>query len=299
MSSSFRIVSVCPSNTEMLFHLGFGSYVVGVDQYSDYPAEVKLLPQLGPDLNIDVKAVRALKPDLVVSSLSVPGMERVVEQLEEAGLNQITLSSSSFDGMFEDMRRIVGAVPERLVRQCDITSNIAALQSRIERIRNWTSQLNGRPSLYWEWWPKPVFSPGRDNWLTELSHLAGGRNIFDDIPGPQVRDEDGTRVTEANPDVMLAVWTGIPQAKVPLPKILDRHSFWQETNAFRNKRVYVLSEGLFCRPSPRLIEGLEQLVGLLYPEAIMELGLDTPSFYAPIRLPDGFWLGRGEQEAIW
>lgn len=285
----FRIVSLCPSNTELLFALGLGSYVVGVDNYSDYPSEaLASLPRLGPDLHIDIDAVQALAPDLVVSSLSVPGMEKVVANIEGTGLRQLTLSSSSLAGVFEDMKRIEEAVPAALVQTGESSRLIQTLESRIERIRQWTTSLRALPRIYWEWWPNPVFSPARENWLTEMSEIAGGINIFGESDGHQVQD-DGHRVCEAEPDVMLAVWTGVPQHKVPLPKILSRKQIWQNTPAFRNEQIYVLAEGLFCRPSPRLVDGLEQLVGLLHPECIDELGLRHPASYAPVRLTSGEW----------
>lgn len=289
-TSSFRIVSLCPSNTELLFALGLGPYVVGVDQYSDYPSEgLDGLVRLGPDLHIDIETVIGLKPDLVVSSLSVPGMERVVEAVGQAGLQQLTLSSSSFQGMLEDLRRIEVAVPCELLVAETADRLIASLESRLSRLCEWTKMVAWRPRLYWEWWPNPVFSPAKENWLTELSEYAGAVNIFGAAKGHQVKD-DGSRVWQAHPDVMLAVWTGVPQHKVPLQKILSRETPWQETPAFKQGEIYILSEGLFCRPSPRLVDGLEQLVGLLHPAAVTDLGLRSPASYAPVRLRTGAWL---------
>ena len=71
-----RLVSLCPSNTEILFALGLGPKVVGVDDWSDWPEEAKDLPRVGGDLNADLDRVAGLRPDLVLASLSVPGMER-------------------------------------------------------------------------------------------------------------------------------------------------------------------------------------------------------------------------------
>src|SRR3989304_5934036 len=78
-----RIVSLCPSNTEILFALGLVESIVGVDSHSDYPTQVKELPRVGTDLRINMEKVKALEPDLVVASLTVPGMERNIEALEK------------------------------------------------------------------------------------------------------------------------------------------------------------------------------------------------------------------------
>lgn len=72
-----RVASLCPSNTEILAYLGLTDQLVAVDDYSDWPAAVNTLPKLGPDLSIDMNAVEKAKPDLVLASLSVPGMEKI------------------------------------------------------------------------------------------------------------------------------------------------------------------------------------------------------------------------------
>lgn len=87
-----RIVSLCPSNTEILAYLGLTEHIVGVDHYSDWPHPVRSLPDLGPDLNINMNKVVELKPDLIVASLSVPGMERHVAQLKDLGIPYLVLA---------------------------------------------------------------------------------------------------------------------------------------------------------------------------------------------------------------
>src|SRR5437764_2367493 len=89
MPRAHRIVSIAPSNTEILHALGLGRRVVGVDRWSDYPPRVAHLPRVGSDLHVDVGAVVALQPDVVVASLHVPGMEDNLPVLEAAGLQYV------------------------------------------------------------------------------------------------------------------------------------------------------------------------------------------------------------------
>jgi iron complex transport system substrate-binding protein len=289
MNKAPRIASLCPSNTEIVHALGLSKYLVAVDNYSDYPIHVvNKVPKVGPDLQIDMDRLAALKPDLTLSSLSVPGMEKVVANAASANLTQIVLSPHSMTDIYNDMYRVAAAVPEVLSRE-DVDAVVNRLKHRVDRIQALTASLRHRPRLYWEWWMKPIFSPAKENWLTELSELAGAVNIFGDHPGDQVQD-DGESVTEANPDYYLAVWTGVPQHKVPLTKLFA-HGRLTETSMFLNKRVYVLSEGLYCRPSPRLIDGLEQLTQLLHPEIGARLQLEPAHKYGPIREWSGTWLG--------
>lgn len=283
-----RIVSLCPSNTELVYYLGLGECLVGVDNYSDYPLDLtRNLEKLGPDLNIDLDRVHALKPDLVLASLSVPGMEKIVDSLQATGLESLVLSPHTLSEIYQDLWTISDWVDDH-AQQRRTMHLVQGLQDRVERISTATESV-ARPILYWEWWPSPIFSPARDNWLTEISHLAGAVNLFANEPGSQVQD-DGSRVIAGQPDFFLAVWTGIPQASVPTQKLVARPG-WGEIPALRHRQVYILSEGLFCRPSPRLVDGLEQLVLLIHPDVASTLELPNITHYAPIRDISGSPLG--------
>ncbi|WP_051662837.1 cobalamin-binding protein [Alicyclobacillus macrosporangiidus] len=283
-----RIVSLCPSNTELVHALGLSDCLVGVDLYSDYPPDaVEGLPRVGPDLDIDVDRVAALRPDLTLCSLSVPGMERVVQAISAAGLPHLVFSPHSVADIFADLRRLEDALPGA-VPPGRAEAIIDGLRERIDRVQDAAATVAWRPRLYWEWWPHPIFSPASGNWLTEISWLAGAENVFADRPGDQVQD-DGSAVIQEKPDFLLAVWTGVVQHKVPLAKLLHRPG-WGEIPAIRNRRVFILAEGLYCRPSPRLIDGLEQLFVLVHPDAAARAGLPPASHHAPVRTADGRWL---------
>lgn len=73
-----RLVSICPSNTELLGYLNLIPHLVGVDNDSTWPSTIQDIPKVGPDLQIDIQKVVSLRPDLVLASLSVPGMEKTL-----------------------------------------------------------------------------------------------------------------------------------------------------------------------------------------------------------------------------
>lgn len=291
MTKTPRIVSLCPSNTEILFTLGLLPYVVGIDNYSDFPADLLLsIPRLGPDLQIDIAKMVSLKPDIIFSSLSVPGMEKVVEGVEKTGILQYVLTPHSVTDILHDTMAVAEACspwfPDIVQQAQRITS---FLERRVTKVKTATDSLSYRPSLYWEWWPKPIYSPAKNNWLTEISELAGGRNIFAMESADQICCDD-ERVIKEDPDYFLAVWTGVAQNKVPLEKIKTRQA-WQRTKCFQSRQLYILCEGLFCRPSPRLMSGLEQLACILHPQLVRELELPLPHHVAPIRQWSGHWMG--------
>lgn len=255
-----RIVSICPSNTEILYYLGLGEQVVGLDDHSDWPPEWQHLPRVGPDLTIDMEKVEALSPDLVVASLSVPGMEKNVLELQQRKLPHIVLNPSHISDIPEDFRKLGKATGT------EAKAELLAEQftEKVEQIRQATSRANRQPKLYWEWWPNPIYTPGRDNWLTDVSEIAGGINIFADFATDNVK---ATRemVQERNPDHICVVWCGIELKRIK-PSMITERPEWQEVSAIRNQQVHLLEEGLYCRPSPRILDGLEKLVGLIHPD---------------------------------
>ncbi|MCY0897099.1 MAG: ABC transporter substrate-binding protein [Alicyclobacillaceae bacterium] len=288
MSSSLRIISLCPSNTELIHALGLTENLVAVDNYSDYPAPLlQNLPRLGPDLHINMERVQELKPDLVLASLSVPGMERVVSALKATGMNYVVLSPKSLDDIYRDIMTLSEATNSESIRRTAVEV-VRSLKTRVDTVRQLsgnTVQESDIPRIYWEWWPNPVFSPAADNWLTEISTIAGGVNCFSNHSGSQVKDETGELVGGSRADFYLAVWTGIPQHKVPVKKMFAR-PYIHQLPAYLHNRVYILSEGLYCRPSQRLIDGLEQLFTLLHPNLARQHGF-TLENNAPIRGPYG------------
>lgn len=254
-----RIVSLAPSNTEILVALGLLDQVVGVDNYSDWPAAVRDLPRVGPDLDIQIDRVAALQPDLVIASLSVPGMERNVERLQARGIPHIVTDPHRLEEIWASIHQVADAcgVPGRAAPV------VAALQERVAAV---AAAVQGAPRrrLYWEWWPKPLFSPGGRNWLTQVSELAGGTNIFADHPGDCLQPAP-EQVLAREPEFILAAWTGVWVERIPLERITGRPG-WDRLPAVQAGRVYALEEGKFNRPSPRLVDGLEELARLIHPE---------------------------------
>ncbi|MFC2947924.1 cobalamin-binding protein [Virgibacillus sediminis] len=252
-----RIVSICPSNTEIVEYLGKTEELVGVDDYSDWPEQVKELPKVGPDLSIDMEKVAALEPDLVLASLSVPGMEKNIEELERLGLPHIILHPNSLEEIAADIRRTADALgcPQHGADKAE------EFLQEIDCYRRKSANFTERPRIYWEWWPKPVFTPGAVNWLTEISELAGAENIFATENKASVQT-DWEDVRKRDPEHICMVWVGVKEEKMN-PELVIKRPGWQEMQAVKDGKIHVLEESLYCRPSPRLLEGLRKLVQVI------------------------------------
>jgi iron complex transport system substrate-binding protein len=251
-----RIVSVAPSNTEILHALGLGRRIVGVDRWSDYPPRVSSLPRVGSDLRVDVERVTALEPDLVIASLHVPGMENNLPAFERAGLAYLAVGGLGLEGVWQDMR-IIGRYLRREERAAALVADIRQRMARIAADRG--DRATNRPRIHWEWSAHPVVA-ARRSWVTEMLTLLGAENAYADLDVESVRVAPQDAIAR-QPDVVVACWCGIRRLPA-VERVLARPG-WQATPAFRNRRVAVLSEAFFGRPGPRLAEGLEQLAAVL------------------------------------
>ena len=245
-----RIVSHTCSNTEIVCALGCGHWLVGVDNDSDYPTEVvRTLPQLGRDLNLELAPVLALKPDLVLSSRTLPGHDAIVLALEAAGLNTLVCEPLRLADVYTDIRRIAEAlgVPERGAALC------AEMQAAMPAV----AASSRRPSVLVEWWPKPVIAPTRDSWVTDLIELAGGCNPFAARAGKSTPLTDA-EIIEAAPDAIVMSWCGVPLAKYR-SEVVRRREGWDALAAVRDNRIHAVTEAYLGRPGPRLVEGYRAL----------------------------------------
>ncbi len=251
-----RVVSLACSNTEIVAALGRAELLVGVDDHSDFPVDVvAALPRVGPDLDVDIDAVAALEPDLVLATLTVPGHERVVQGLERAGLPFVAPEPTSLEDVYRDVRdigRLLGADREAE----DLVTRMRAELTAPE-------PGDGAPSILVEWWPKPVIAPGRLSWATDVLHAAGARGILDS-EGVKSRPLTDDEVATASPQAIVISWCGVDPAKYR-PDVVYRNRTWQEVPAVRAHQVHCVPEAYLGRPGPRLLEGVRALREIVRP----------------------------------
>jgi len=245
-----RLVTHTCSNTEIVCALGRSAWLVGVDDHSDYPTEVVArVPRIGPDLDIDVDAVAALEPDLVVTSLTVPGHERCLERLQAAGLPCLVTRPQSLADVAADIRRIGEAI--------DAHAEAEALARRFDRALAETPPPGPALPVAVEWWPKPVIVPGRQSWVNEMLRLAGAVNPWAEVEAESLQI-DPAMAREAAPEAIVMSWCGVEEDKYR-PHIVARREGWSEIPAIRNRHIVPISEAWLGRPGPRLLDGIGKL----------------------------------------
>jgi iron complex transport system substrate-binding protein len=254
-----KIVSLAPSNTEILFALGLGDKVVGVTDYCNYPPEAKEKTHIGGYWTPDVETIVSLAPDLVVAQ-SLHEAE-VIPQLEQHGLTAVVLEPVTINEVL-DAITLIGEITGKTNEAAALTKEI---QSRIDKV---TGKIKGlseseRPGVFYLTWHDPLITVGHDNLGEDLIIKAGGTNIFHSLEGaPTVSLEE---VIQANPDVII-VGIGMGTGEdIPLQFVLDE-SRLAGTSAIQNNRVYSVSIDISGRPGPRIIDALEEFLAAIHPE---------------------------------
>lgn len=257
-----RLVSLTCSNTEIVWALGCLEQLVGVDSNSDFPAEVAQIPRVGPDLQIDLGKVQALKPDLVLASLSVPGMERVVEGLAQRQIPHLVLDPQTLQDVYNDIAQVASLLGvERQGRHV-----VRAMQWMIAQARGSLPHWVRPPKVMVEWWPKPIIAAGKHSWVTQMLEVLGAENAFAHL---EARSKPLTpaEVEEAQPDLITVSWCGVKKLRpeVVLGRKLD-------IPALKNGQVFALEEAYLGRPGPRLAEGVKKLADLLQQVPVWQQG---------------------------
>ncbi len=253
-----RLVSLTCSNTEIIEALGCTDQLVAVDDHSDWPPSIGSLPRVGPDLQIDLDAVEALRPDLVLASLTVPGHERIVAGLEQRGLPFVAPEPTSLADVARDIRSIGAAI--------GVGARAQTVASDFERAMTPDAPMKSVKSVKpvrigVEWWPKPVYVPGRHSWVTDLLALAGAENPF--AHHPQGRDAKSFALSAedavaAELDAIVISWCGVPEARYR-PDVVRTRPGWEDVPAVRADRIVPIAEAWLGRPGPRLVQGLAAL----------------------------------------
>jgi iron complex transport system substrate-binding protein len=254
-----RIVSLTPSNTEILFALNLGDRVVGVTDYCDYPPEAKTKTSIGGFYTPDIEKIISLSPDLVLAEVNHEA--EVVPQLEKYGIPVIVLKALTIDEALAGIT-LVGEVTGN---REEATSLVESLQDRIQRISDKIKGLSAseKPRVFYLTWHDPLITVGSKNIADDLITRAGGVNIFHSLEGfPTVSLEE---IINANPDVIIA-GVGMGTGGDATLEFALEESRLADTSARINNRVYSIDIDLIGRFGPRFIDALEELFAYIHPE---------------------------------
>ena len=254
-----RIISLAPSNTEILFAIGAGDQVVGRDSLSDFPEEAKAVADIGSTFEaLNTELIVSLEPDLVLAAeINTPEQ---VKQLEDLGLTVYYLKNPT---TLEEMYGNLELVAQMTGHQEEAADLVESLKARVAAVDEKIAPLSSKFSVFYELDatdPAKPFTAGKGTFITQLIDRAGGYNIASDLEGyPQMSLE---QVVAADPAFIIL---GDARYGVSPESIAERPG-WENLSAVKNGQVLPFNDDLVSRPGPRLVDALEELAKLLRPE---------------------------------
>jgi iron complex transport system substrate-binding protein len=252
-----RIVSLAPSNTEILAALGLLDRVVGVTDVCNYPPEVKNITHIGGYSAISIEKVSASRPDLIVASDITP--PETVSRLREIGLTVVVISPRNIEDTMRDIR-LIGTVTGTGTTADLLTANLSA---RIAAAAPPASS-SYRPTVAHVVWHSPLYVSGNETIQNDVIIAAGGTNIFSDKSGWNTvsLEEFLTR----NPDIIIVSGgDGMDTSgKDVILEAFMTNPQYASLTAVKNHQVYSVNADAISRAGPRIADAVEQVAKIVH-----------------------------------
>jgi iron complex transport system substrate-binding protein len=250
-----RFVSLAPNLTEIVFAIGAGEGLVGRTTYCNYPAEAQHVEEVGDTLKPSIEGIIALKPQVVFVS-TASQLEAFTAELEAHHIAVYVTDSHDLDGVFRSMRRIAEILGKRA--EADIL--LRRLDARVKAIQQ---QVAARPPVrvFYQVSDEPLYTIGRDAFITDLLKRAGGFSVTSDVPGAWPRYSAESALAARPEAIILPTGGSMGSANSKIAEAL------KQSPAALSGRIYKINDDHLSRPGPRSVDGLEELAHALHPEA--------------------------------
>jgi len=240
-----RIVSLTPHVTENLYAAGAGGSIVGVSEYSDYPEAARKLPRVGNYASLDLEAIVAQKPDLVIAWESGNTAAHLA-RLKALGLPLFISEPKQLEDIATSIERF---------GELAGTTTVARAASRA--FRTGRAELQARYSgnspvrTFYQIWNQPLATVNGEQLISKVMRLCGAENVFADLAqlAPTVSVE---AVLVADPEAIVA--SGADDAR---PEWLDIWRRWKGLQASTRGNLFFIPPDLINRHTPRILEGAQ------------------------------------------
>jgi iron complex transport system substrate-binding protein len=264
-----RIISLAPSNTQILFAVGVGDKVVGVTDYDHLPYNFTAwiaagnMTSVGGFSTPNKEAIATLHPDLI---LATPINDPDVVTLRSLGNKVLVLNPNDVNGVLKDITMVgkaTGADQNATTLVNSINSKINSIEAKI------TAAHVAKPLVYYEvWYPDPLMSAGSTSFINDVISKAGGTNIFENETQqyPTVSSET---IVQKNPDVIMLPTDMANPGDKPfygsVQEVKDRPG-WGSISAIQNNRIIVVDGDLFAEAGPRIADNIAIAAQAFYPD---------------------------------
>jgi iron complex transport system substrate-binding protein len=250
-----RIISLAPNLTEIVYAIGAGNRLVGNTQYCDYPAEAKNVAKIGDTMHPSVERIIALKPQVVLVS-TASQLEAFTKQLDEQRIAVYVTNPRSLEEVF----RSITTLADMFGEHDRGAALVADLRRRADAVDAATKQVKPL-KVFYQVADEPLYTIGRDAYLTDLVRRAGGVSVTADVPGAFPRYSDEAALAARPEAIILPTGGAMGSANSTVARPL------KDSPAALSNRVYKINDDHLSRPGPRLVDGLEEMAHALHPEA--------------------------------
>lgn len=249
-----RVIGLTPADCEILYAIGAGDTLVGRGDYCDYPAEIFDIPSVGSTYGLNIEAVIALDPDVVLTTTMYD--PAVIDALAEAGVKIVQFETSDIESVYTAIE-LIGVVVDH---NDEAAALIASMRDSFAAIA--AQAVDTEATVYFEVSPLEwgLWTAGQDTFMDEIANLLGLKNCFADVNGWAAISEE--QVLERNPDYIVTITMYYGEGPTPVEELLGRAG-WENVTAIQNAAILNLQNDELSRPSPRLVEGAEALLAFI------------------------------------
>ena len=253
-----RIVSLMPSNTEILYELGLGKDIVGVSTVDDYPKDVKKGKKQFDTMNLNKEALLKVKPDLILAHESQKGTsKKVLDSLEKNGVKVVYVKDAqSLDQTYETFKQI-GKVTGR---EHEANELVDETKHNVEKVIKSVPRHHRSQSVFMDVSSKPeIYTAGKHTFFDDMLAQLDAKNSFSNIEGWKPVDKES--IIKKNPDILIST-EGL--SKSDYYKVIKKRDGFRQIKAVKNGRIETVNGDEISRPGPRIDEGLKQLRDAIY-----------------------------------
>ena len=250
-----RIISLAPNLTEIVFAIGAGNRLVGRTSYCDFPAEAKAVAEVGDTLHPSLEKIVALQPQVVLIS-TASQLEIFTQQLQSQNIAVFVTDPRDLVGVFrtvDQIGRIVGHP-----QQAEML-----IQKLGERTQAVEKAVEGKQPVrvFYQVSGEPLYTIGRDAFVTDLIRRAGGISVTADVPGAWPKYSNESALASKPEAIILPTGGSMGAGNTTVTEAL------RQSPAALAGRVYKINDDHLARPGPRSVDGLEAIARALHPEA--------------------------------
>lgn len=250
-----KIVSLSPSNTEILFALGAGEKVVGVTSYCDYPEEAKKIEQVGTFDGPNMELIKKAQPDVVLAGYI---QEEAVTALENMGITVIVTEAESFEAIYKSIE-LIGKITETDTKAEEI---IAGMKNRIAEIEAKTKNKK-KPTVFYVVWADPLTTAGSKTFINDVIKAAGGINVAEKVEG--WANYSTEQLIKDNPEMLIAALHSTDNGMNK--EDLSKNQIFNKLECVKQGKVFVMpDDNIISRPGPRIVQAIEQMEKVFYGE---------------------------------